>query len=98
MSNLLAKLVMQCLFHIKHTRGYASLVCQWWTFPYVLTERLFHIKHTRSYGSLVCQWWTFPYVLTERLCQDALENYFGHQCVIGGRKDNPTLRLSTWTW
>ena len=26
-----------------------------------------------------------PYVITERLCQDALENYFGH-------KDNPTLR------
>ena len=33
-----------------------------------------------------------PYVLTERLCQDDLENYFGRQRAIGGRKDNPTLR------
>ena len=32
------------------------------------------------------------YVLTERLCQDALENYFGRQRAIGGRKDNPNLR------
>ena len=32
------------------------------------------------------------YVLTERFCQDALENYFGHQRACGGRKDNPTIR------
>ena len=32
------------------------------------------------------------YVLTERFCQDPLENYFGRQRAIGGRKDNHTLR------
>ena len=32
------------------------------------------------------------YVLTERFCQDALENYFGHQRAMGARKDNPSLR------
>ena len=32
------------------------------------------------------------YVLTERFCQDVLENYFGRQRTICGRKDNPTLR------
>lgn len=32
------------------------------------------------------------YVLTERFCQDVLENYFGRQRAIGGRKDNPNLR------
>ena len=27
----------------------------------------------------------------ERFCQDPLENYFGHQCSLGARKDNPSL-------
>ena len=31
-------------------------------------------------------------MLTERFSQDPLENYFGHQRSIGGRKDNPTIR------
>ena len=32
------------------------------------------------------------YVLTERFCQDPLENYFGRQCSLEARKDNPSLR------
>ena len=28
----------------------------------------------------------------ERFCQYPLENYFGHQCSHGARKDNPSLR------
>ena len=32
------------------------------------------------------------YVLTERFCQGILENYFGHQCSPGARRDNPSLR------
>ena len=32
------------------------------------------------------------HVLTERFSQDPLENYFGGQCTIGGRKDNPAIR------
>ena len=32
------------------------------------------------------------YVLTERFSQDQLENYFGRQRSIGGRKDNPAIR------
>ena len=31
------------------------------------------------------------YVLTERFSQDPLENYFGGQCSIGGKKDNPAI-------
>ena len=31
------------------------------------------------------------YVLTKHLCQDPLENYFGHQRALGARKDNPSL-------
>ena len=31
------------------------------------------------------------YVLTERFSQDSLENYFGRQRGMGGRKDNPTV-------
>ena len=31
-------------------------------------------------------------MLTERFSQDPLENYFGRQHSIGGRKDNPTIR------
>ena len=32
------------------------------------------------------------YVLTEHFCQDPLENYFGKQRAMGGRKDNPTMQ------
>ena len=32
------------------------------------------------------------YVLTNRFCQDALENYFGHQQSLGTRKDNPSIQ------
>ena len=32
------------------------------------------------------------YVFTERLCQDPLENYFGHQRSLGRRRDNPNIR------
>ena len=32
------------------------------------------------------------YVLAERFCPDVLENYFGCQRTVCGRKDNPTLR------
>lgn len=32
------------------------------------------------------------YVLSERFCQDDLENYFGRQRSIGGRKSNPNVR------
>ena len=33
-----------------------------------------------------------PYILSERFCQDDLENYFGKQCAISRRCDNPTVR------
>ena len=32
------------------------------------------------------------YVLSEKFCQDTLENYFGKQRAIGGRRDNPNIR------
>nr|XP_012563351.1 unnamed protein product [Hydra vulgaris] len=32
------------------------------------------------------------FVFSERFCQDDLENYFGRQCAIGRRKDNPSIR------
>lgn len=32
------------------------------------------------------------FVLTERFCQDSLEEYFGHQCKLGRRNDNPDIR------
>lgn len=31
------------------------------------------------------------FVLTERFCQDSLEDYFGHQCKLGRRNDNPDI-------
>ena len=31
------------------------------------------------------------YVLLERFCKDPLENYFGHQCSLEAREDNPSL-------
>ena len=31
------------------------------------------------------------YVLNEKFCQDTLENYFGKQRAIGGRRDNPNI-------
>ena len=31
------------------------------------------------------------YVLSGKLCQDTLENYFGKQRAIGGRRDNPNI-------
>ena len=33
-----------------------------------------------------------PYILSERFSQDGIENYFGRQCAIGRRCDNPTIR------
>ena len=32
------------------------------------------------------------FVLTERFCQDPLEEYFGNQCKLGRRSDNPDIR------
>ena len=32
------------------------------------------------------------YVSSEKFCQDTLENYFGKQRAIGGRRDNPSIR------
>ncbi len=32
------------------------------------------------------------YVLSNKLCQDAVEEYFGHQRALGRRCDNPTIR------
>ena len=32
------------------------------------------------------------YILSERFCQDDLENYFGRQRSIGGRRENPSVR------
>ena len=34
----------------------------------------------------------FEFVLTERFCQDVVEEYFGQQCALGRRNDNPKLR------
>ena len=31
------------------------------------------------------------YVSSEKFCQDTLENYFGKQRAIGGRRDNPNI-------
>ena len=33
-----------------------------------------------------------PYILSERLSQGDVENYFGRQCAIGRRFDNPTVQ------
>ena len=32
------------------------------------------------------------YILTERFCQDPVEEYFGNECKLGRRNDNPDVR------
>ena len=52
----------------------------------------FHGRAMKDYRCKFLLEYSFPYILSERISQDNVENYFGRQCAIGRRCDNPTVR------
>ena len=74
--------------------GFGLVICEK-TWPGIGLSFGFHGVH--PYQKNICSHPPPPphsisYILFERFCRDDLENYFGRQCAIGHRRDNPTVR------